>query len=546
MTGEGPKSARDMPRQDLLDELYSARDIAGEREQRILQLQREVAQKDKLLAETGAALHEMSTTLAESRKASAEIRATLIETRVTSSKMRTEMERMLASRSWRLTAPLRACARWLFGKSSRGEDAADIATLSHIPQASEPAPANAELSTPTTAGAIELVEPQDVRDNDERCLFVDVTELALKAGQTGIQRVVTEILCALLIDSPVGYRVEAVSAISGQPYRYARSFLRGLQLGVAIEGLDSLVCMRNGDIFLGLDHSMTTAVEQAATLEAIQQQGVRLWFVYHDSLPLSHPEWFPPEVCTVFRQWLEAIAGMADGIVCVSRASENELEHWLSQLQLTRQHPLQLGHFHLGADIPVSKVVSEGSVPEDVVVPEQLGTMPSFLMVGTLEPRKGHAQALEAFNRLWADGKNVALVLVGHPGWMTEVVQRRIRHHDEFGKRLFWFMSADDAMLSKLYSTCTALLFPSEGEGFGLPLIEAANYSLPILCRDLPVLREVAGDHASYFSGTDPGTLADAISTWLESYRQGAVPSTVGMPCLTWAESARQLLEVIL
>ena len=167
-------------------------------------------------------------------------------------------------------------------------------------------------------------------------------------------------------------------------------------------------------------------------------------------------------------------------------------------------------------------------------------------MVGTLEPRKGHAQALEAFNQLWAHGVDAALVIVGLPGWMTEVTQRRIRHHDEFGKRLFWYMDASDAMLERLYTSCTALLAPSEGEGFGLPLIEAARHNLPILCRDLPVFREVAGEHAAYFSGLDVDSLAGALQDWLSARRRGAVPVSDGIRRFTWNESARQLMNVAL
>lgn len=379
------------------------------------------------------------------------------------------------------------------------------------------------------------------------CLFVDVTELALKAGQTGIQRVVREILRALLTSPPDGYRVEAVCAAPGLSYRYARTFARGLSPDSAVPGPDAPIQTQKGDVFLGLDHSMDATAEQAAALEAMRQQGVRLWFVCNDCLPLSHPEWFPPEVHTAFKAWLGTIARIADGIACISRATEDELRRRLDELQPVRQRPLRLGHFHLGADMPTGSATAEAHIaPERAATMERLRAMPSFLTVGTLEPRKGYAQALEAFELLWEQGEDVAWVIVGLPGWMTEVVQRRIRHHDEFGRRLFWFIGASDALLEKLYTTCAALLAPSEGEGYGLPLVEAARHGLPILCRDLPVFREVAGEHATYFSGRDAESLAGAVRTWLGSWRSGAVPAAQGMPWITWAESARQLMGVVL
>ena len=88
----------------------------------------------------------------------------------------------------------------------------------------------------------------------------------------------------------------------------------------------------------------------------------------------------------------------------------------------------------------------------------------SFLMVGTLEPRKGHAQALSAFERLWASGLDVKLVLVGNRGWMVDDLTRRLQTHPERGKRLFWLEGIGDASLEEIYATATCLLAASEGE----------------------------------------------------------------------------------
>lgn len=81
--------------------------------------------------------------------------------------------------------------------------------------------------------------------------------------------------------------------------------------------------------------------------------------------------------------------------------------------------------------------------------------------------------------------------------------------------RLFWPQGVRDETLEQVYRSARALLAASEGEGFGLPLIEAAQHGLPIIARDIPVFREVAGEHAYYFGGEDAQTLADALRVWL-------------------------------
>jgi glycosyltransferase involved in cell wall biosynthesis len=184
----------------------------------------------------------------------------------------------------------------------------------------------------------------------------------------------------------------------------------------------------------------------------------------------------------------------------------------------------------------------------------RLKLTPSFLMVGTIEPRKGHLQAIKAFERLWQRGVDANLVIVGKEGWtalpdserrtIPEIVGR-LRHHPEKDHRLFWLQGVSDEFLERIYAQAACLLFASEGEGFGLPLIEAAQHQMPLIARDLPVFREVAAEHAMYFSGLAPEELADTISSWLELRAQNRVVSSAGMPWRTWADNARDLAAVL-
>ena len=146
-------------------------------------------------------------------------------------------------------------------------------------------------------------------------------------------------------------------------------------------------------------------------------------------------------------------------------------------------------------------------------------------------------------------------MIVGKEGWkglpdemrrtIPEIVNR-LRNHPELAKHLFWLEGISDAYLEKVYAACTCLIVASEGEGFGLPLIEAAQRGLPILVRDIPVFREVAGEHAFYFDGLDPQSLEDALGTWLLLDAEGVAPRSDNTPWLTWRQSLEQLLATIL
>jgi len=79
-----------------------------------------------------------------------------------------------------------------------------------------------------------------------------------------------------------------------------------------------------------------------------------------------------------------------------------------------------------------------------------------------------------------------------------------------------------------------------------LPIIEAAHRKLPVIARDIPVFREVGGEHVFYFSGLEPGPLAKAVLDWLPLNKEGRAPSSAGMSWVNWKQSAQDLLDVIL
>ncbi len=394
----------------------------------------------------------------------------------------------------------------------------------------------------------------------ERRLFLDVTETCRSDRKTGIERVARAIIMSLLQHGPKGYRVEPVflSNKSGSwNYHYARHYtfeMLGLPKNlIEDEPVDPIA----GDILIGLDLSGDTLVQagNAGLFQHYRDCGVAMWFILHDLLPLRIPHVFPPNTEYGYGQWLKTLVAM-DGIVCDSKAVADDLCAWVQEQGLERTGPraLHVDWSHLGADLENS-APSKG-VPESAELTlAQLRSRPTFLLVGTVEPRKAYLQALKAFELLWGEGADINLAIVGGEGWkpLPDEARRdipetvaRLRGHSQEGQHLFWLQGISDEYLEKVYAASTCLVFASIGEGFGLPLIEAAQHGLPILARDIPVFKEVALNHAYYFTGDQPADLATGVREWLALFRQGAHPSSEGMPSLTWAQSANRLVEIVL
>lgn len=369
-------------------------------------------------------------------------------------------------------------------------------------------------------------------------ILVDISVLVQVDSKTGIQRVERAILLEWLNNPPAGFRIEPIYTVGNQPYRYARKFMASFLGWPSAPLVDEFINFQHGDLYFVIGLNSGFAHLQQNFYCKLQSAGVRVLFMVHDLIPCLYPSLCATNFEKLHESWLKVVA-KSDGAVCVSQAVAAELSEWLTRQNIAREN-FKITYFHHGADI-------EASLPEKEVMKKSkaisfnFADLYRFLMVGTLEPRKGHADVLAAFERLWQDGVDASLIIVGKRGWKVEQLLKKIKKHPQLHKKLFWFEGINDADLEQLYQTATCLIAASYAEGFGLPLIEAARRRLPIIARDIPVFREVAGEHAYYFQQDDPQGLAANLKQWLDLYQADAHPRSDSMPWLTWKQSTKQL-----
>ncbi|MHB1646941.1 MAG: glycosyltransferase [bacterium] len=387
----------------------------------------------------------------------------------------------------------------------------------------------------------------------QKQLFIDISILVKLDLKTGIERFTKAVMLELLKNPPKGFRIEPVY-FDGRHYRYARKFtFKFLNIGQC-EINDDIIEPHRNDIFLNPELNVEYLEEKKKILRFYNSYGIKIYFIVHDLLPVRHPEWFPPENANkFFENWLKMICEVSSGLISVSKSTADDLIKWFKENNYNPIESIGITHFHHGADIKNSSYTT--GMPQNArLLLEKLYAAPSFLMVGTIEPRKGYLQVIEAFSLLWQESMSINLVIVGKEGWKDLPLNQRrtiplilskLREHPEFNKHLFWLEGISDEYLEKVYEANTCLIAASEGEGFGLPLIEAVQHKLPIIARDIPVFREVAGDHVFYFDGGKPKDLAKAIKDWLNLYKEGKHPKSDDMPRLTWKQSTSQLMDVI-
>ena len=374
-----------------------------------------------------------------------------------------------------------------------------------------------------------------------RKIMVDISELVQRDDKSGIQRVSRSILFEFLSMEIAGYDVRAVYYVNGECYRYANEFVRQ-NYGIDFGG-DEPVLFCKDDIMLVTDLTISFFPHVLPSIESARRAGSHVYFVVHDILPTKFPEWSSEGMQQLFPVWLQSVATYGSGIICVSASVADDVRNWIAaHRHLKLNTHLTVTNFHLGANLESSRP-TQGIPPEGEDLLEELKKYDGFLMVGTLEPRKGHAQVLSAFEMLWAEGKEYRLVIVGKHGWNIDELVEKIKKHPQLQKRLYWLQGVSDEYLERLYQSTRALIFSSKGEGFGLPLIEAAQKGLPLILRDIPVFREIAGDNAWYFSGEGGETIRDSIIEWLQLHERHAEPDSSRIPWLTWRQSAQLLLS---
>ncbi|OXJ02098.1 glycosyl transferase family 1 [Burkholderia sp. AU33803] len=376
-----------------------------------------------------------------------------------------------------------------------------------------------------------------------RWLLVDVSIFAMHDAGTGIQRVVRSVAIELLRAPPDGFEVKLVRATRKQGYRHVE-----LQCPVGeddrlqLQTLDLPVNVQCGDIFLGLDFCSRIVPARLRELLSWRQIGVKCAFVVYDLIPALYPQWFTKNGRRNYQKWLRSISIHADMLCCISNAVADDARHWISSRFDICDGEINFRWFYLGASFgeevvePIQPVVMR-------VGGSEVALARSLLMVGTVEPRKGHDQVLGAVEELWQRGFDVVLVVAGRQGWNVESFASRLRAHPENGKRIIWLEDVSDSQLGWLYKNLGGLVMASMAEGFGLPLVEAMHHGMPILARDLPVFREIAGESASYFYGDNPIELADRILEWINDSESKRAPATDRTRLLNWRESTNWLIR---
>jgi len=244
--------------------------------------------------------------------------------------------------------------------------------------------------------------------------------------------------------------------------------------------------------------------------QAKARHGIRYVPFVHDLIPVMAREHCTRELTQDFISWAVGAFDHADFYLVNSEATKRDLLHVAALLGHAIE-PEKVVVIRLDADI---RKAAMAPVPKSALARWGLAHGPFVLFVSTVESRKNHIGALEAWIALIGrhGARNVPkLVCVGNRGWLNSAVYDKLDTHDGLRERVVMLSGLSDAELALLYRSCLFTLYPSQYEGWGLPVTESLCYGKVPLVSDASSLPEAGGPFAVYFESGSTPRLVEAL-----------------------------------
>lgn len=295
-----------------------------------------------------------------------------------------------------------------------------------------------------------------------------------------------------------------------------------------------------GNILLLLDASWSIPLWPA--VERFQTVGGVTRGVIYDLIPITHGDTLARNVREEYIAWVEAHLRLSGQFIAISRTVANQLRTYLEPLAAGSTH-WKVTSFYLGSELDFIDL----SLPLRLQI-ERIFTqnVHVFIVVGSIEPRKNHTFILDAFERLWDSGSSAKLVIIGRFGWKNDDIMERIQRNSRLNDRLYLVRDMSDSELDRAYRQASALIIASKAEGFGLPIVEAFQSGLPVICSNIPIFREIANNYALFVGLDSSQNLTDVLEKFCRENDPSRRTERQPQTWLTWRESTDQLLDAVL
>ena len=356
-------------------------------------------------------------------------------------------------------------------------------------------------------------------------MWVDVTDVVefftRKESPSGVQRVVLGVLPALmesgarlmvldssrglfveLVDQEKAFFADASEIPDNETSRVERSTTALSILERAHNGREVIFTMEDVGLFLGatwINDALMLAIRDA------HSRGLRCVFLLYDLTPVREAG-HTKTMTRLFEKYLSLLVEVASSVPAISQATRSDFEEWCAE----RKTKAPSGH---ATGLP------RGLNPAEFALTPEPWPRPYVLMVGTIEPRKNHLAALQAWQELIErHGTDLVpdLVCVGRLGWHSDAFLDEYRRTNGLnGKISVLSGGVGDRKLGAFYRHAAFTIYPSSHEGWGLPVSESLAFGKVVIAAKNSSIPEAGGSLATYIPTGSAEELRDAVETLL-------------------------------
>lgn len=358
---------------------------------------------------------------------------------------------------------------------------------------------------------------------------------------SGIQRVQIELICAVRDDEPNSSTFVCFRDKLGDWVEFGAGLLKLMSLAL-LEGEPALPAdidtvrrfvlshiitsssfrFDHGDTLVPLGATWGHPHHALSVADLKERFGVGYLPLLYDLTPIFAAQYCPSDRREAFEHWLLWALDLADSWICASSSTADSLSEAARRFG-SRQPRSRI--VRLDGALTAARCADESD--EQVLARFNLAGGDYVLFVSTIEPRKNHVAAFHAWRSL-LEGEPLAgptpkLVCVGKLGWMFDDVLRSLECNPLLAGHVVMIHSADDVSLDALYRNCVCTLYPSQYEGWGLPVTESLCHGKVPVCSNVTSLPEAGQEFAVYFDPAKEGSLHAALMRVLSDvqFREG-------------------------
>jgi glycosyltransferase involved in cell wall biosynthesis len=281
-----------------------------------------------------------------------------------------------------------------------------------------------------------------------------------------------------------------------------------------------------------LQASPNNLVNRDRVQKILVREQAKFVCLIHDLIPVQFPEYARPGGAADHVLRIQTVTALADAIITNSEATGKALRPFIDG---SGRRPI-LAAAPLGTEPPTSFVDKP---------PER----PYFVCIGTIEPRKNHLLLLHLWRKMSekaGSGNIPRLVIIGRRGWENEQVIDMLERCVALKGCVEEYNGLHDLEVQRLLYFSKGLLLPSFAEGYGMPVSEAIALGVPVICSDLPALREAGGHEPIFLDPLDGSGWERAIETLAARPWQAlrTVQSGATVPA-DWSKHIATVLDVV-